>query len=272
MKKSFSSLACMSYSLSEIAECAASFGLAVEIRLNNDGTICGITSEDEILEIIDKYKIKITNLGTSVALTDYEPEKIETAKKAISLAKVVGAKGIRIFLGRFIQFFSQGWEQNYDGIIKSLKEICLFGEKEGVEIWIETHNSFSTGKVLKKLIEDVGFSNLKIIWDIIHPIEQDESPEDTLRYLDGKISHIHIKDGVRSDNKDKVDYIYTKLGEGELPIEHILSLLHKNGYDGYLSLEWENEWRSEIKESYSSLSELLTFYNEFMDKKISAIL
>lgn len=102
------------------------------------------------------------------------------------------------------------------------------------------------------------------IWDIIHPIEQGEAPETTWELLQGKIAHVHLKDGVKNADPDWIDYTYTRLGEGELPIKEIVALLQAKGYTGYLSLEWEKQWRPEIRDEYESLDELLHDYNELL--------
>ena len=267
MKRAFSTVACMGKTYKEIAEYACDANLAVEIRLDNDGGVLGLHGDDlkELSDYFNKNGVVVSNIGTSVALFDYEPQKIESAKKAIMSAKAVGASSIRVFLGGFIKKFSQENVHSYDGIVKALKELCEFAKENEAEIWVETHNNFSTGKVLKKLCEDVGYENLKIIWDIIHPYELGESPKETLDYLGDKIAHVHIKDGKKHEDPDMIDYVYTVLGEGELPIREIVGLLKDFGFDGYLSLEWENEWREEIKGKYTDIKKLLFDYNAFMD-------
>lgn len=96
--------------------------------------------------------------------------------------------------------------------------------------------------------------------------EQGEAPETTWELLQGKIAHVHLKDGVKNADPDWIDYTYTRLGEGELTIKEIVALLQEKGYTGYLSLEWEKQWRSEIRDEYESLDELLHDYNELLDE------
>lgn len=267
MKLAFSTVACNDLGYIELADAATKTGVhAVEIRVGNDNSICGQKNENAtaIKKYFDDKNIKVTDLGTSVTIVDYEPEKINAAMEWIKIASELGAKGIRIFLGNFITKFSQSEFYNYDGVVKSLCEICKNAMRYDVEIWIETHNEFSTGKVLKKLADDVGEENLKFIWDIIHPIEMGEAPEETMKYIGDKIAHVHIKDGRKSADEDAVSYIYTNLGEGELPVHGVIDILNKNDYDGYLSLEWEKMWRPEIADCYDDIYALLFDYKKFM--------
>ena len=268
MKRAFSTVACQNLSYREIVDCAVEKGIdAIEVRLHKGNTFFDLSEEEVMVAkaYLEDMQITITDLGTGIALFDYEPDKILAAKSAVDLALMVNTNSIRLFLGQFKTRFSEKSKFNYEGIVESLKEICQYASEKGVEIWIETHNEFSTGKVLKELIEDVGYNNIKVIWDIIHPIEFGELPQETLKYLGDRIAHVHIKDGIRPEDPDLLNYIYCKLGEGELPIKEIVNLLEESGYEGYYSLEWENAWRPEIKDVFSSLSEILEHFNFYMN-------
>jgi sugar phosphate isomerase/epimerase len=146
-----------------------------------------------------------------------------------------------------------------------LRTIADYAEGKNVEIWIETHNEFSTGAAMRPLLDSTGRRNVKVIWDLIHPFEQGETPEQTLAYLGDSVAHVHVKDGRKKRDPELIDFEYTKLGEGELPIREALRLLDGSGYRGYCSLEWENAWRPEIRGLYNSLDDLLVAWNEFLN-------
>lgn len=268
MKRAFSSVACMDLSYREIAFSAKKAGIhAVELRMEQNGNICGLKKEELswLSKCLKENELKVSNLGTSISLFEYDGEKVKEAARCAELASLVEARGIRIFPGRFIKRFSDDAACCYQGMVRALKEICAGAKNCGVEIWLETHNNFSTGKALRKLCDDVDCDNLKVIWDIIHPIEAGESPEETVKYIGEKIAHVHIKDGVKSGDSDIIDYTYTRLGYGQLPVGEIMEQLRRIRYGGYVSLEWERAWREEICNEYSDLEELLRDFNEFMD-------
>lgn len=268
MKRAFSTVACMDSTWKETVDAAVRADMqAIEIRLCEDGSIWGLEKEalDEFLLYLQSWGIEISDLGTSVALFDYEPVKIEHAKAAVRLAGKVNAKGIRVFLTPFEKRFSVSAKYCYEGIVRALKELSQYGIEYGVEIWVETHNEFSTGEALAGLLRDVDCGNLKVIWDVMHPLERGEKPEETLRYLGDRIVHVHLKDGRRASDADMIDFVYTKLGAGEVPVRRILALLKKAGYDGYLSLEWENAWRTELQGCYKTIDDLLQDFNEYLN-------
>jgi sugar phosphate isomerase/epimerase len=43
-----------------------------------------------------------------------------------------------------------------------------------------------------------------------------------------------------------MDWRYTLTGDGDIPLREIVKLLHDNGYDGWLTYEWEKRWHANI--------------------------
>lgn len=269
-KKGFSTVACMNASYGEIIKaCLAHNITGVEIRLGDGGSVCGLTESDDLIKMkgeFDKNGLVITDLGSSACFVDYSEAAMNAAKQAVDTAAKLNCKAIRVFLGNFAARVNPNKpEPNYDGIIKALKEVCDYAKGKGVEIWIETHNEFATGKALKPLIADVNKDNLKIIWDIIHPIEDGETIKETWERIGEYIAHVHIKDGKDRHDPEWHDFKYTKLGDGDLPLYDILDLLDRVGFDGYLSLEWETAWRQELQSLPRDLDFVLGHYNDFFD-------
>ena len=250
-KLCFSTLPCMDYTSEQLKELCNKFNIdGVEIRLTE-------TTDFNFAE-----GLNVVDLGTGVNFKRYDENQIKSAKEILDKIKDTDIKAIRVFLGNFAVMTTYAKEAlSYEGIVKALQEISDYTDKE---IWVETHNEFSSGRVLKKLMEDTDRENVKIIWDIIHPMEEFESPVETWEYIGKKIAHVHIKDGRRSENPFKHDYDYTALGEGDLPIEEILSILKENGYNGYISLEWENAWREELRKYSMDINDILSDFIKFV--------
>jgi len=61
------------------------------------------------------------------------------------------------------------------------------------------------------------------------------------------VAAIDVKDS-REDLAARLGYRYVKIGEGEIPLRDALALIQRNGYDGWLTLEWENRWNPDIEE------------------------
>lgn len=265
LKKAFSTVACMGTDYRIIGDLCVKYGLdGFEIRMDNDGGVCGCKTKEELEALAAYVKNKglvITDLGSSVCIKAYAAETVEAGRKAVNMAKNAGIKAIRVFLGYFAQRFNPDKPTpDYDGVVKSLIELCAYAKAENVEIWVETHNEFATGKVLKKLLLDVKADNMKIIWDIAHPIEDGETIGETWDYIGDSIAHVHIKDGYNRGDKTWHDYRYTELGKGALPIASVIDLLKAKKFDGYISLEWESPWREELKGFDNGLDYVLGQY------------
>lgn len=268
MKRGFSTVAFANLDYNDIIEAAVRNKMdGVEIRLDTQNNLFGHPAEDTemIGNAFRDAGVEISDIGTSVCIKGYSQAQVETYKKCLDVAKIIDAKSARVFLANFLGKFTQSAPYDYDGIVQALKEACAYGEQVGVEVWVETHNEFSTGEVLAKLWDDVGSKNLKFIWDLIHPIERYEFAEDTMKFMGDKIAHVHVKDGRKKTDKNEINYLYTKLGEGDVPVGEMLALLRNAGFDGYLSLEWEAAWRAEIKTTYNTPDELLSAYNAYLD-------
>ena len=267
MKTAFSTVACMGSSWNSVlAWAAAARQDAVEIRLESDGSVFG-ASGDDVKEISDGFKqagIAISDIGTSIRFSDDNEDAVKLTEQAAILAEQLGAMGIRVFPGSFVKRFSEKAKHDLDGMARFLRRASEIAGAHGAQIWIETHNEFSTGNAMRQLLDLTDRPNVKVIWDLIHPFEYMEPPEETLEQLGSFIAHVHVKDGKRSEDPDRIDWIYTKLGAGDLPLKRMFDLLDESGYSGYYSLEWENAWRPEIRNIYRSMPELLSDWNAFL--------
>ena len=58
------------------------------------------------------------------------------------------------------------------------------------------------------------------------------------------IRHVHIKDCLRSTSSSPLKL--TLPGKGDIPLKDITARLLDDGYNGYLSLEWEKRWVPEL--------------------------
>lgn len=268
MKRTFSSLACMDATLPQLVDYAVGAGYdALEVRLDKQNNICGLAVEDLPLALLREKGVRILDLGTGVGLTDYVPEKVTEAKRCAAVAAAAGAQGIRLFVGAHVQTLTEVPKQNLEGIIRAVREIAAYAAPLGVEVWLELHSWFSTGKNMRLILDHVPEKNVRLIWDVIHSVEFGESPAETMALVGDRIAHVHIKDGRKPQDPEKYRWELTAHGEGQLPTAEVLELLKKAGYDGYLSLEWESAWHPELNALYEDIPALLKAYNEYMDKK-----
>ena len=186
MKLAFSTLICPDAAAAKLKSLYEGFGInGVELR-TGDETVPGLRG------------INITDIASSFCLFGYDEDLLRKMKGTLVGMERAGIGAIRVFLGNFRRRHDDpARDINYDGIVRMLRELC---GGTSCEIWIETHNEFATGRMLKKLMEDVDRSNIRIIWDVMHPYEDGELPEETYSYIGKYIAHVHIKDGRRKED------------------------------------------------------------------------
>lgn len=270
MKLSFSTLCCLEDTAEQVIEYALNNGMSgVELRVSDKNETFngkGLTDAEEIRTLFAKANLSITDLALSCSIKGYDPKQIEIGKAGIDFAAAVSATAVRLFIGQHQERFSEKIESDIEGITTALTELADYAKEKNIEIWLETHSCFSTGKSIRQLLDIINRDNAKAIWDLIHTVEYHETPKETVAYLGNKIAHIHLKDGHPNEDCDIIRYVHTDLGAGTMPLREMLSELKTINYNGFFSLEWEKPWRAEIRDLYPDTNDLLKAYNGFVNK------
>jgi fatty-acyl-CoA synthase len=251
MKLAFSTLGCPGWSWEEIYATAKDLGLqGIEIRGIETEIFAPRTKPfrqeniEKTIELLKKLKLEIPMLTSGAFLFDEEnPDAaINEAMAYIDLAYKTGTPFIRVLGDRD---GAPGAQRDLYFIKKQYRKVCDYAKDKGVIPLIETNGVLADSKVMASFIKDVDRPNAGVLWDIHHPYRYfGESPESTLNNLDGTIKYLHIKDSVMKEGKVS----YRMLGYGDVPVLDCLKQLKKNGYDGYISLEWVKRWCPDLQE------------------------
>lgn len=266
MKLAFSTLGCPDWDLKTIVARAKEFGYdGVEIRgILREYDLTKVPELTEGVEetrgLFESHGISVACISASSRFSSADPDErmanLLSAKAHMDIARSLKAPYVRVFGGGIPDGVER--ERCEDYIAEALKELGDYGEEIGVKVVLETHDSFSTGKHLGAVLEKADHPMVGALWDIHHPVKNGEPPEETLRYLSGKIFHVHVKDG---------DFnTYTMLGEGKVPTLKILRLLKEDGYGGYLSVEWEKAWKPELPDPEDAFPQYACKLREYLDQ------
>jgi len=115
----------------------------------------------------------------------------------------------------------------------------------------ETHDDFSSAHVVAEVLNNVGGS-AGAVYDSLHPHRIGESPPEVLETLGRHISLVQVKDARRDPSRED-QWQLVPMGEGEVPVPDLLSLLSSAGYVGWVSLEFEKKWHPELASPEQSL-------------------
>jgi len=248
MKIAFSTLGCPDWDFETVVKRAKEYGYeGLEIR----GILrqFDLTKVPEMTDKAEQAKKLLQESGIAVACIsassrfssqdeDNRKENVRSAKSHMDIAKNFKAPCVRVFGGNIPEGVER--ERCEDYMAESLRELGDYGAGIGVKVALETHDSFCLGKEIAAVLGKTNHPMVGSVWDVYHPLRNGEPIEQTMRFLSGWVLHVHIKDG---DFKK-----HTLLGEGKVPTLDILKLLKDDGYNGYLSLEWEKAWIPDLPE------------------------
>ncbi|MBN1262397.1 MAG: sugar phosphate isomerase/epimerase, partial [Anaerolineae bacterium] len=119
---------------------------------------------------------------------------------------------------------------------ESLTAICTFAAHYGMRIAIEPADRYetdlmnTTGDALR-MIDDLGFENLGVLFDTGHALVVGESTPKAIRTLGDRLFHVHV-----DDNQGQRDQ-HLAPGEGLVDFDAFLDALDGIGYEGFLCAE-----------------------------------
>ena len=256
MKLCFSTLGCTEKSFEDILSLANGYGIsAIEVRgvdgvLDNTAikAFCPAESENTA-RLLKQNNIVPIVLGTSCSF--HNPEKFDKAidegVACIKIAESLGFRYIRVFGDRL----TADKQECIHRITSGISHLC--GISQNVGVLLEVHGDFNTVESLSPIIDNMrGIGNFGLIWDIEHTHKPyGDDWQQFYEQMHPYIRHIHIKD--YSDTQNTL----TLIGEGNVPIRQIVARLLQDGYDGYISLEWEKKWHPELPEIEPALDSFI---------------
>ena len=175
-------------------------------------------------------------------------DHVSGLRRCIALAKTLGTNIVRIMSCKkeMILFGYNGAEDwivtagAWDKLVKLMAVPIQIAEEEGVTLVVETGNNamITSGFLARKLIDELGSSHLKLLWDIPNTMYCTDVPfPDAYNEIRDYIGHIHIKDAKADIARATVGFY--PLGEGAVGpyMEPIANALKRDGYAGAISYE-----------------------------------
>lgn len=246
----WSTLGCPDWTLEQAAENAAANGYrALEVRLLDREIIpadLSAAGRQRIKNVMAQTGVGVIGLGLSTRFSAIDPaerqKNVHDLERYIELANDLGVPYVRTFGGNVIE--GSTLEQTINWVAEGICAALPTAEKYGVTILLETHDAFCRGQEVAAVLDQVPHERLKAVWDVHHPFRMGESIEDTWRLIGARTVHIHLKD---ARLKPDGSWQLVLMGEGEVPCQDVIKLLHREGYNGAISAEWEKKWHPEIE-------------------------
>ena len=247
-KLAFSNLACPEWTIEQTAEAGERLGYdGIELRLLGGEVIDPVADRLPLRAAVDACRghgLHVCALGTSCHLNlDSEEQKAQLGilQHWIDRAHTLDVPVLRVFGGSDGPDSSES--EAVARVAEALASVAPEAEQACVTVCLETHDAFSSARMVAEVLDRVPSPAIAALWDSHHPYRVGERADEVGVLLDGRLGHVHIKDALRIENGN---WRLTLLGEGEVPVEQQLTVLERIGYTGYVSVEWEKKWNPEI--------------------------
>jgi sugar phosphate isomerase/epimerase len=256
MKLSFSTLGCPGWCFDEILAHATAYGF--------DGVgFRGVGGELDLAKVPEfsasrlqetRRRLEDSGLVASMVLTSTKlivpeaevEENLALAESHIEIAAALGAPSIRVFGGQFPPGLSHA--AAVARAAKRLRRLGDFAASREILVLLETHDDFTDPALLRRVMEAANHPNVAALWDIHHPYRLlGLSMQDAWDEIGPWVRSVDIKDSI-TDASARLGYRYVELGAGDIPVAEALRILAGNGYDGWLTFEWEKLWHPDLAE------------------------
>ncbi len=166
---------------------------------------------------------------------DISSDDTEEMKKELDFCVSI-AKDMKI---PCIRVYAKNPDTTLEKAVANLEILVNEIKDENIVLLIETMGIFANTDNLREILGAFACDNVGALWDVYHTtLVEGESAEKSIQNLGSFVKHVHMKDALHGD--DGLEY--TLMGEGELPLNEIMSALRSVNYDGYISLEWDPAW------------------------------
>ncbi len=262
---SFSTLGCPALTLEECCALSESYGIAsIEARtLESTADLPRLFevrygSREELARYLGSQSASIDFLDTSLKLVGNDSVSRNEFLKFIPWAEAIRAKWLRVFDGGTVsdRLDAESFEEAND----TLDWWTALKNEKGwkVDIAIETHDSLVHATARSQLLDAIR-SPIAFIWDSHHTWKKANEPISvSWNQIKDLVVNVHIKDSI-SIASARHPFTYVQLGEGEFPLNEVLSLLDGDSYEGNVSIEWERQWHPYLPPLETALSKAKEF-------------
>ena len=169
-------------------------------------------------------------------------EHMEALRRSIDIAHRLGTRIVRVFGFKTETFLDPPLTgDHWPLLVEKFREAVELAEKEDVTLAVETcfFNNIGTCTLARRLMDDLGSPNFKVLWDIVNCLYYGETVfPDAFEMIKDDIVHIHLKDG--HPDAANMTFRMCPLGEGDVQrYPEIFAALKQRDYTGGMSLECE---------------------------------
>jgi sugar phosphate isomerase/epimerase len=187
-------------------------------------------------------------------------------RKALKIASKLGVKYVTTSTGGHDASSAGSLDDQRSKFMVNIRPLADEAAAMGIDICLETHGGLlATGEISKRLIQDIGKSNIGINYDPGNVIFYGGvQPEDDIKGSADTVTHMHVKDQIGG----KGVWNFPATGSGEVDFDTIFAELRKAGFNGVCSVEVEFQgepWPA-LEDVNGALKASYEFVREYVDQ------
>jgi len=191
-----------------------------------------------LMESLESHNVKVVSV---MGMTDFAvsqnllDDELKKARRQIEFAYRIDAEILRVFASHIPKIYVR--DDMYTQIARCLKILARDAENFGVKIAVENHGGVTAkAEQVKRILSEVNEEYVGLNLDPANFAVSEENPVEATKDLLAYVIHVHLKDYVKTE----AGYEFREIGAGEIDYRNILRIMKAEGYNGYLSLEYEN--------------------------------
>lgn len=252
----FSTLGCPGLPIAEVADIAAAQGFSgVELRAARGEPVhVGLDAAQRRAAATTLRHAGVQALAIASYVTVADPTAddegiISDGIEHGRLAADIGAAFLRVFPGGPIpRAIRRGSDPDADRAARdadragqdaaAVRRLLAIGNAlagTGVTVALETHDSHPLGADAARIL--AWCPGAGAIWDTLHTWRAGEAPAETLAALGERLAYVQVKSVVSREDLTPVPP-----GEGAVPLADIAAAVHRAGFRGWVSWEYERAW------------------------------
>ncbi len=215
-----------------------------------------------VKDLLNKYGLTAVSLAGHSDLVS--ESGIAEFRKALNIAQKLGINFVTTSTGGHDASSGGSLEEQRNKFLANIRPLADEAAAAGITICLETHGGLlASGGIAKKLIEDIGKSNIGINYDPGNVIFYGTvRPEDDILTSADAVKHMHCKDQIGGAGV----WNFPAVGSGEVDFAAIFAELDKVGFNGPVSIEIEFQgepWPS-LADVNKAVADSYTFVRQFV--------
>lgn len=182
-------------------------------------------------------------------------KEIARLKKEVEIANILGVKKMRHDATWGLHKETRGY-RGFDDVLpilaKGCREVSEYAKQFGIKTMVENHGFFCQESTrVEKLVNAVASDNFGLLVDIGNFMCADENPIEAVGRVAPYAFHVHAKDFHKKSGNAPMfcdGFFKTRggtylrgaiIGHGDVPVYQCISTLIDNGYDDFITVEFE---------------------------------